>query len=301
MFELTFLGTSGSVPSPERNHPSLLVKAGGTRVLIDCGEGTQRQLMRSGLGLRRPDLLLLTHGHPDHVLGIPGLLSTLGLQREGGGIAVHGGRDTIGIVTRMLAALWGEGAAPVPLHLSILEPGRIAEGRDFGLDCFPVQHRGTDSFGFVFTEPAHRPMRPERLEALGVPNGPLRKELAAGRAITLSDGRRVAPADVLGPERPGTRLAVIGDAATTEGLAPAIRGADALVVEATFLARDADKARSHGHLTAVEAAGLAREAGVGRLILNHISGRYGTGEILAEAREVFAETVVAEDLARFTV
>src|SRR6201996_4281017 len=125
MFALTFLGTSASVPSADRNHPALLVVAGSHRILVDCGEGTQRQLLRSGAGFRRLDRLLLTHGHFDHVLGIPGLFSTLRLRQSDETMRIHGGPDTLDVIVRMLAGLWGERRAPIPLELVPLSAGRV--------------------------------------------------------------------------------------------------------------------------------------------------------------------------------
>src|SRR5246127_2983682 len=179
MFALTFLGTSASVPSAERNHPGLLVESGSHRILVDCGEGTQRQLLSSGAGCRRLNRLLLTHGHFDHVLGIPGLFSTLRLRRSDDPMTIHGSPGTLDVVVRMLAGLWGEGRAPIPLELVPLATGPVLDAGDFTIDCFPVRHRDTDSFGFCFESPVRRHLRPERLAALDVPDGPVRKELAA--------------------------------------------------------------------------------------------------------------------------
>jgi ribonuclease Z len=150
MFALTFLGTSASVRSTERNHPGLLVEAGNHRILVDGGEGRQRQLLRVGAGFRRLDRLLLTHGHLDHVLGIPGLFSTLRLRRSAEMMTMHGGPGTLDVVTRMLAGLWGEGKAPIPLQLVPLAAGQVIDSGEFTIDCFPVRHRDSDSFGFCF-------------------------------------------------------------------------------------------------------------------------------------------------------
>src|SRR3569832_620907 len=173
MFALTFLGTSASVPSAERNHPALLVEAAGKRILIDSGEGTQRQLLRSGAGFRRLDRLLLTHGHFDHVLGIPGLFSTLRLRRSTDIMTIHASPGTLDVVARMLAGLWGEGRAPIPLELIALTAGPVLDAGDFTIGCFPVRHRDTDSFGFCFESRARRHLRPDRLAALQVPDGPV--------------------------------------------------------------------------------------------------------------------------------
>ena len=301
MFALTFLGTSASVPSAERNHPALLVEAAGKRVLVDCGEGTQRQLLRSGAGFRRLDRILLTHGHLDHVLGIPGLFSTLQLRQTADEMIVHGGSGTLDIVSRMLAGLWGAGRAPIPVAFAPLTAGEVIDAGEFTVGCFPVRHRDTDSFGFSFQSPARRHLSSDRLAALGVPDGPVRGELAAGRPVVIADGRIIHPEDVLGPPSGGRKLVVIGDAETTDGLSTFVAGADLLVVEATFLDRDAQTARQFGHLSAAEAASLAAANNVRQLVLTHLSGRYQDDEILAEAVRIFPATKIAADFDRIVV
>ena len=301
MFDLTFLGTSASVPSAERNHPGLLVEAGSHRVLVDCGEGTQRQLLRSGAGFRRFDRLLLTHGHFDHVLGIPGLFSTLRSQQSAEAMTVHGGPGTLEVVARMLAGFWGEGRAPIALELVPLVPGRVIDADDFSIDCFKARHRDTDSFGFVFESRTRRHLRPERLAELGVPDGPVRKPLAEGKPVTLGDGRTIDPEDVLGPPVRRKKLVVVGDTETTAGLADYAADADLLVIESTFLERDAAMARDYGHLTAAEAAKLAAASNVKSLVLTHISGRYPAEEILLEATRIFPDSRIAADFDHIAV
>ncbi|SFH94455.1 ribonuclease Z [Bradyrhizobium sp. cf659] len=295
MFALTFLGTSASVPSAERNHPALLVEAAGKRILIDCGEGTQRQLLRSGAGFRRLDRILLTHAHLDHVLGIPGLFSTLGLRQNSDVMTIHGGPDTLDIVIRMLAGRWGAGRAPIPVEFAALTEGKFIDAGDFTIDCFPVRHRDTDSFGFIFQSPARRHLLSDRLVSLGVPDGPLRGELAQGRPVVIEGGRTIDPEDVLGPPSGGRKLVVIGDTETTEGLSQYVTDADMLVIEATFVDRDAPTARDYGHLTAAEAATFAAANNVGQLVLTHMSGRYEDEEILAEAARIFPNSRIAAD------
>ncbi len=300
MFALTFLGTSASVPSAERNHPALLVEAAGKRILVDCGEGTQRQLLRGGAGFRRLDRILLTHGHLDHVLGIPGLFSTLGLRQSSDAMTVHAGPGTLDIVIRMLAGLWGAGRVPIPVQFAPLTEGQIIDDGEFTIDCFPVRHRDTDSFGFSFQSPARRHLQPERLASLGVPDGPTRGELAAGRPVVIA-GRMIDPEDVLGPPSGGRKLVVIGDTETTDGLSRYVTDADMLVIEATFLDRDASIARDYGHLTAAEAASLAAANNVGELVLTHQSGRYDDQEVLAEAAKIFPNSRVAADFDRIVI
>jgi len=301
MFALTFLGTSASVPSAERSHPALLIEAGSQRILVDCGEGTQRQLLRGGAGFRRLDRLLLTHGHFDHVLGIPGLFSTLRLRRSADLMTIYGSPGTLDVVVRMLAGLWGEGKAPIPLELVPLAEGQVIDAGEFTIGCFPVRHRETDSFGFSLESRARRHLRPDRLEVLEVPDDPLRGELAQGKQVTLANGKLIDPEDVLGPPERGKKLVIVGDAETTEGLAEQVRDADVLVVEATFLERDASIARDYGHLTAAEAAELAVTSNVKQLVLTHISGRYPDEEILAEAAKAFPNSRVAMDFDRVVI
>jgi ribonuclease Z len=216
-------------------------------------------------------------------------------------MTIHAGPATLEVVIGMLAGLWGEGRAPIPLELVPLATGQVIDGGEFTIACFPVRHRDTDSFGFSFESRARRHLRPERLKALGVPDGPLRKELAEGRPATLADGRSIDPEDVLGPPERRKKLVIVGDAETTDGLAELVRGADVLVIEATFLKRDAAIARDYGHLTAAEAAALAAICGVKQLVLTHISGRYGDEDLLAEAKRTFPNSRIAADFDRIVV
>src|SRR5215204_3859551 len=203
MFELTFLGTAASTPSPERGLPALMVGAGGERFLIDCGEGTQRQMLRAGIGLRRLRHVLLTHTHLDHVLGLAGLIATLGLFDLKDEMAICGSGETVGFVDRYLSGIWPQHRAPVPLRTVALEPGPVHEGRAYRVGCFPVRHRGTASLGYRFETRPRRRLDPDRLAALGVPAGPLRAQLAAGSPVTLAGGRRIGPEEVQGPDAAG--------------------------------------------------------------------------------------------------
>ena len=182
-----------------------------------------------------------------------------------------------------------------------LEPGPILEDESFELEAFPVNHRGGHCFGFGFKDPARRPFLNEKASELGVPHGPERRELVKGCSIQLSDGQTIDPDDVLGPTIPGTKLVHVGDVGTTDDLLEYCNKADALVIEATYLDSDKLLAERFGHLTARQAAELAREANVSSLYLTHISRRYRTRDVLAEAAEVFPTVVVARDLDRFQV
>lgn len=300
MFELVFLGTAAAVPSAERGLPALLVTRGPYRFLIDCGEGTQRQLMRAGLGFRGLEHVLLTHAHLDHVLGLAGLLATLALYRLGGTVEIIGSDETVAFVRRYLADAIGperEGG----YRLRSVTSGPVLSLPGWRLDAFAVQHRETQSLGYLFCDEARHPLLPERLDALGVPQGPQRAALAHGRPIVLADGRQIFPEMVQGQPAAGAKLAIVGDAEGVATLVEPVRGAAALVIEATFLERDAALARARGHLTAAAAGRLARDAAVGELLLTHISGRYKPEEILAEAGSFFPHTRVVADFDRAAV
>ena len=300
MFELVFLGTAAAVPSAERGLPALLVGRGADRFLVDCGEGTQRQLMRAGLGFRGLQHVLLTHAHLDHVLGLAGLLATLALYRVGGTVEIIGSRETLAFVRGYLAdAIGPEGDGGY--RLRAVSPGPVLARRGWSLEAFPVAHRGTESLGYVFRDEPRHPLLPERLDALGIPAGRERAALARGDAVVLANGRRVTPEMVRGKPAPGATLAVIGDVEEIASLVETVRRADALVIEATFLERDAELARTRGHLTAAAAGRLAYQAEIGELLLTHISGRYKPEEIVEEATRYFPKARVVDDFARVSV
>jgi ribonuclease Z len=296
LFELVFLGTSASAPSVHRNLPSLVVKHDEHRFLIDCGEGTQRQILQSKIGFKRLNRILITHGHLDHILGLAGLLSTFMRWESIDTLDIYGGKGALDRVYDLLYGVVLRGQEPpMPLNLHPIEPGLLIEEADFTVSAFSVSHRGPDNYGYLFEEKARRPFLVEKAEALGIPNGPLRRELVEGRSITLADGRRVEPESVLGDLRPGTRLAIIGDVGDTTSLLPACSGVDTLVMEGTYLEEEAEMARQFGHMTARRSATFAREAGVGQLVLTHLSRRYREKDILTEAQAVFENTHIARD------
>jgi len=302
MFEVIFLGTSAAAPSVKRNLSAHVVLHKEHRFLVDCGEGTQRQLLKSGLGFKRLDTVLLTHGHLDHILGLGGLLSTFMRWETIERMDIYGGKSALDRVEALVHHVLLRGARPtIPVNFIDVKPGVLLADDDFEVVAFPVTHRGGDCYGYLFREKARRSFRADRAEALGVPHGTERKRLVAGQAITLADGRVVQPDDVLGPSIPGTMLAHVGDSGRTSNLLEHVRGADALVIEATYLEAEADLARSYDHLTAAQAARLARDAEVGQLILTHISRRYGNKQVLAEAQAIFPNTAVARDFDRYRI
>ena len=302
MFELVFLGTSASAPSVHRGLSSAVVLYNEYRFLIDCGEGTQRQLLKSGLGFRRLDKVLLTHGHLDHILGLGGLVSTFSRWETIDRLAVWGGRWALDRVEDLIYRVVLRGArVPLKIEFYEIEPGLLMEDDTFALRAFPVSHRGADCFGFTFEEKGRRPFLVDRAEALGVPAGPERKRLVQGQTVTLQDGRVVRPDDVLGEWQPGAKLVFVGDAGRTDDLVDEAHNADLLAIEATYLHREAGLAREFGHLTARQAAELACQAGVKQLVLTHLSRRNRERDVLAEAKAFFPNSVVARDFDHFRV
>ena len=290
--DLVFLGTSGSVPTARRGLAGTLIRRGGERILVDCGEGTQRQLLRSSVGLVELPEIFLTHYHADHYLGLPGMLKTFALRGRDVPLSVYGPpglNDLFGILRRVFGRLSYE------LTLVELAPGEGVERADYRIEAFAVEH-GVSANGYVLVEEA-RPGRFDLEEAkrLGVPEGPLFGRLQGGEAVELPDGSTVSPEQVLGLARPGRKVALAGDTRAAASVLEAAADADVLVHEATFSVEERQRAEETLHATATSAAELALAAGVRLLALTHLSNRYFGPEIVREARAVFPETVVPKD------
>lgn len=303
MFEVIFLGTSASTPSAYRGLPAHMILHRQYRFLIDCGEGTQQQILRSGLGFKRLDKVLLTHGHLDHILGLGGLASTLGRWEMLEKLEIYGGRVALRRVADLIfGVVFPEKNPPSTIRLVPLNPGDvIVEDQKFRLSVFSVTHRGPGCFGFLFEEKPRRPFLAEKAETLGVPFGPERAQLVRGESLTLPDGRIIEPDEVLGDIIPGTKYVHIGDTGRTDELESACENADGLVIEATYLEQEVEMARQFGHLTAAQAAGLAVRCNVKSLILTHLSRRYLERDVLHEARSIFPRTYVARDFDYFQI
>ncbi len=302
LFEILFLGTSASAPSAKRGLSAQIVKHDEHRFLVDCGEGTQRQILQSGTGFKNLTKILLTHGHLDHILGLGGLLSTFLRWEAIDELEIFGGRSTLDRVHSLIYDVVLRGnQPPMPLTLHEIKPGMFFEADDFTVTAFPVTHRGPDCLGYIFEGKARRPFLPEKADELGVPFGPERRRLVEGESIGLPNGKRVNPDDVLGPLTKGTKLVVVGDTGRTDNLLGVAKDADVLVIESTYLDEEADMASEFSHMTARGAAELAVKANVKKLILTHISRRYREKDVVKEAQAIFPNSVVARNFDTFSV
>lgn len=303
MFDIVFLGTSASAPSIYRGLSSQAILAGEDRFLVDCGEGTQRQILRSGIGFKKLNRILLTHAHLDHILGLGGLVSTFTRWESMDELHIHGGEHTL---ERVKALLFGVVLAgqnpPIPIHMNVItEAMLIYEGKNFTVSAFPVTHRGRGCFGYTFQERNHRPFLSEKAEALGVPIGPERGRLVHGETVTLEDGTVIAPDMVLGEEIPGVKVCITGDIARTDNIREYVADADVLITESTFLDTEREEARNFGHITAKQAGELAKEVNIKHLLLTHVSRRYREFEVIKEAHATFSNSIVVRDLDHFSI
>jgi ribonuclease Z len=292
---LRLLGTSATRPTVERNVSSIAVVREGETLLFDCGEGTQRQMMRYGVSFGFEDIFF-THFHTDHVIGVIGLLRTMALQGRTERLRLWGPRGAARTLKR--AEDFGMDRLTFGLEVTELEPGQRVERGDYAIVPFPVDHRGARAFGYALVEHDRKGrFNPDLARELGIPEGPMWGEIHRGRAVTLPDGRVIEPRVLVGLPRPGRKLVITGDTRPCAATVEASRGADLLVHEATFGDEESARAVETGHSTAREAATVAKEAAVGTLVLTHFSARYSrdAGELGKEAREVFERTVVGKD------
>ena len=290
--DLVFLGTAGSTPTAQRAASATLVRRGGDRLLIDCAEGTQRQLLRSDVGLVELPEIFLTHLHADHYLGLPGMLKTFALRGRDTPLTIYGPSGLRELMTTLRRVF---GRLNYPLELVELAPGDTLDRTDYAVRTFRVEH-GVAALGYALIEE----IRPGRFDleaaaALGVPDGPARGALQRGEPVTLDDGTVVRPDQVLGEARAGRKVALTGDTGPASSVVEAVAGFDVLVHEATFCAEERERARETGHSTAGEAALVGREAGVRLLALTHLSSRYGGRDVEEEACALFPATVVPRD------
>jgi ribonuclease Z len=295
--DVVFLGTAGSAPTAARGLPATLIRRGGERLLFDCGEGTQRQLLRS-VGLVDLEEIFLTHFHADHVLGLPGMLKTFGLRGRELPLTIYGPPGLKALLEVLRPII---GRMPFELRVAELEPNEELDRDGYRIAAFNVRHR-VQAYGYALVENA-RPGRFDEDAALelGVRPGPDFGRLQQGETVATASGTEVRPEQVLGEPRAGRKVVLSGDTAPCEMTAVVAHGADLLVHEATFGDEEAERARETGHTTARAAAALAAEAEVTLLALTHLSPRHPAGALRAEARELFDNTVVPRDFDRVDV
>jgi ribonuclease Z len=294
MLTLTFLGTSAARPTVERNVSALALQRDGETFLFECGEGTQRQMMRYGVGFTTSHIFF-THFHADHFLGVIGLVRTLALQGRAEPMTLYGPKGAKKLLTQALAL----GVERVPFETDVREvrPGDVIERDGYAFEIFPTEHGG-GSIGYALRErPRLGRFDPDKARALGIPEGPLWGKIHKGERVELPDGRTVNPEELVGAPRPGRLVVITGDTRPCATVVDAATGADLLVHEATFSEEEKDRAKETYHSTAREAAQVALAANVRQLVLNHVSARYSLSadELVREAREVFREVTVAKD------
>src|SRR2546425_928572 len=300
MLSVTFLGTSAARPTVERNVSALALQREGETLLFECGEGTQRQMMRYGTSFALAEIFF-THFHADHFLGVIGLVRTLGLQDRSDPLRLYGPKGAKKLLAQALAL--GVERVPFPVEIDEVKPGMVlrttnnAPRSGYEVHVFATEHGG-GSVGYALKEHERRGrFDPDKARAAEIPEGPLWGKLTRGEAIELPDGRRLTADGFVGPTRPGRLVVITGDTRPCASVVDAAQGADLLVHEATFGDEEKDRARETGHSTAKEAAQVALAAQAKKLVLSHVSARYSISaeELVKEAREVFRETMVAKD------
>ena len=294
-FQVVFLGTAGSMPTPSRSLPCIAVRRKGELLLFDCGEGAQRQFIRAGIGFPSRFRVFISHLHGDHVLGLPGLLQTMSLLDRSAPLEIYGPKgifDFIDAVKRTVRF-----GLTFEVRVFEVGDGVVLEEKEYIVEARWTRHTIPCLAYAIVEKPRPGTFYPEKATSLGVPRGPLWKKLQMGFPVELTDGRVVEPSQVLGPPKPGVKVVYSGDTRPCDSVVELARGADLLIHEATFDDSLSEKAEEDGHTTASQAAKVAVKAGVKLLALTHISARYegDASIILEQARSVFSNVIVAED------
>lgn len=296
VLRIIFLGTAASVPTNDRSLPSIIIQREGDILMFDCGEGTQRQMIKAKIGLNRKMIIFITHMHGDHVLGLPGVIQTMSLLGRDKPLQIYGPpgvRDYLESIFKTVR-FW----LNFPVEIDEIErEGTIYESRDYEIQAVWAKH-SIQSLAYAFVEkPRPGRFHPEKAVALGVPKGPLWSTLQRGMEVTLPDGRIVRPLDVMEPPRPGRKIVYSGDTRPSERIVDLAKNADVLIHEATLSDELAKKAEEEGHSTPSEAAKIALRANVKLLVLTHVSARYSDPKVLLEqARRIFLNTCLPNDL-----
>lgn len=295
--QVTILGTSSMVPTKERNHSAVFLKQGSEGILFDCGEGTQRQIKLAGLKATAVTRLLISHWHGDHVLGIPGLLQTLGGSDYQGTLHIYGPKGTKERIRKMFDAFVFDD--PLEMRVHDIEPGKFLDTKEFYIEAYRLEHT-TDCLGFRFIENNRRRIKVEYVKKIGIPDGPKLGDLQRGKNITWK-GKVVSPQDATYIVK-GKIFSYVVDTRPCDGAYKAAINADLLITEATYTSKLESKADEYGHMSAAQAAQMASQAGVKKLVLTHFSQRYKDAlEILEDARAYFPEVIAAEDFMKIKV
>lgn len=293
---IIFLGTAASIPTNDRSLPSIIIQREGDILMFDCGEGTQRQMIRAGIGLNRNMLIFITHMHGDHILGLPGILQTMSLLGRDKPLEIYGPPGIGDFMESIVRTVRFWLSFPVNIH-EIEREGTVYEGKEYEVQAVWAEHTIPSLAYALIEKPRPGKFYPEKAMALGVPKGPLWSMLQRGIEVKLPDGRVIRPSDVLGPPRAGRKIVYSGDTRPSDKVIELARDADVLIHEATLGDELAERAREEGHSTPSEAAQVALKANVKLLVLTHISARYTSPEkLLEQARRVFSETRIPNDL-----
>ncbi|MEM2130654.1 MAG: ribonuclease Z [Candidatus Bathyarchaeia archaeon] len=299
--QITFLGTAASIPTSTRALSSVAVQRQGELFLFDCGEGTQRQMIQAKIGFNRKTRIFITHMHGDHVLGLPGLLQTMSLLGRNKTLQIFGPKGIVNFVEAIITTV--EFSLSFTIETcEIQNEGLVLREKEYEIQSTWADHSIPCLAYALIEKPRPGKFHPEKAAALGIPKGPLWSKLQDGKKIKLEDGRIIKPLDVVDPERPGRKIVIVSDTRPSEAIAKFASKADVLIHEATFADDLLDRAEEDKHSTPSGAATIAKKAGVKRLILTHISARYGDPEILLQqAKKVFPNTIIAEDFLRIDV
>lgn len=290
-----FLGTAASIPTPQRGLPAIAIRRKGELILFDCGEGTQRQMIQASVGFHRKTKVFVTHMHGDHLLGLPGLFQTMSLLDRERKLEIYGPPGIKAFVEAIKQTVQFTLTFPIDVH-EIEDTGLVCEEKEYEVHAIWSDHVIPNIAYALVEKPRPGRFYPEKAKALGLPEGPLWSRLQRGSSVELPNGRVVKPEDVMGPQRPGRKIAYTGDTRPTKSLVKLAENADLLIHEATFDDELVEKACEDGHSTASQAAETAKKAKAKRLVLIHVSSRYKESDLLLEqARKTFPNVDVAED------
>ncbi|MEM3626494.1 MAG: ribonuclease Z [Candidatus Bathyarchaeia archaeon] len=296
-----FLGTAGSIPTPKRSLPSILIQRKGEQIMFDCGEGVQRQMVKAKVGFHKKMKIFISHMHGDHVLGLPGLLQTMALLDRQKKLEVHGPPGIKRFLEGVRETVQFVLTFPVEIN-EVYDAGTVCEEAEYTIEALWANHV-IPSLAYAFIEkPRPGKFYPERARVMGVPEGPLWSTLQHGHEVTLPDGRVIKPQDVTGPPRRGRKIVYTGDTRSFKRLIDFAKDSDLLIHDATLDAGLTERADEEGHSTPDQAAKTAKKAKVKQLILTHISARYEDASLLLEqAKKIFQNTQIAEDFMKIEI